>query len=31
MGLGSPISILRTLDETKAREFYAGFLGFTVD
>lgn len=27
----SPIPILRSFDETKAREFYIGFLGFTVD
>jgi uncharacterized glyoxalase superfamily protein PhnB len=25
------IPILRIFDETKAREFYAGFLGFTID
>jgi catechol 2,3-dioxygenase-like lactoylglutathione lyase family enzyme len=25
------IPILRSFDETKAREFYCGFLGFTVD
>ncbi|HZP19255.1 MAG TPA: glyoxalase superfamily protein [Bauldia sp.] len=25
------IPILRSFDETKAREFYLGFLGFTVD
>ena len=31
MRLGSPIPILRTFDEAKAREFYVGFLGFTVD
>jgi catechol 2,3-dioxygenase-like lactoylglutathione lyase family enzyme len=31
MSLGNPIPILRSFDETKAREFYVGFLGFTVD
>lgn len=31
MRLGSPIPILRTFDEATAREFYVGFLGFTVD
>lgn len=25
------VPILRSFDETKAREFYVGFLGFTVD
>jgi catechol 2,3-dioxygenase-like lactoylglutathione lyase family enzyme len=31
MSLGKPIPILRIFDESKAREFYVGFLGFTVD
>ncbi len=31
MNLGTPTPILRILDEAKAREFYCGFLGFTVD
>jgi catechol 2,3-dioxygenase-like lactoylglutathione lyase family enzyme len=31
MTLGKPIPILRSFDETKAKEFYVGFLGFTVD
>jgi catechol 2,3-dioxygenase-like lactoylglutathione lyase family enzyme len=31
MTLGNPIPILRSFDEAKAREFYVGFLGFTVD
>jgi hypothetical protein len=31
MGLSSPTPILRIFDETKAREFYLGFLGFAVD
>jgi catechol 2,3-dioxygenase-like lactoylglutathione lyase family enzyme len=31
MRLGSPIPILRTFDEAKAREFYVDFLGFTMD
>lgn len=31
MRLGSPIPILRTFDQAKAREFYVGFLGFKVD
>jgi len=31
MTLGNPIPILRIFDEAKAREFYVGFLGFTVD
>jgi len=31
MTLGNPIPILRIFDEAKAREFYAGFLGFTID
>lgn len=30
-GLRAPIPILRIFDETRAREFYVGFLGFTVD
>jgi catechol 2,3-dioxygenase-like lactoylglutathione lyase family enzyme len=28
---GAPCPILRIFDEAKAREFYLGFLGFTVD
>jgi hypothetical protein len=31
MPLSSPTPILRIFDETKAREFYVGFLGFAVD
>ena len=31
MNLGKVIPILRTFDETKAREFYVDFLGFKVD
>jgi catechol 2,3-dioxygenase-like lactoylglutathione lyase family enzyme len=31
MRLGSPIPVLRIFDEAKAKEFYVGFLGFTVD
>ena len=27
----SPIPILRSFDETKAKEFYVGFLGFNID
>lgn len=30
MSLGPPTPILRIFDETKAREFYLGFLGFEV-
>lgn len=26
-----PIPIIRSFDETKAKEFYVGFLGFTLD
>ena len=29
--LSQPTPILRSFDETKAREFYVDFLGFTVD
>ena len=29
--VGSPIPILRSFDETKARAFYIDFLGFVVD
>jgi uncharacterized glyoxalase superfamily protein PhnB len=29
--ISQTIPILRIFDETKAREFYVGFLGFTVD
>jgi uncharacterized glyoxalase superfamily protein PhnB len=31
MGLAKTVPILRIFDETKAREFYVDFLGFTVD
>ena len=31
MRLGPPVAVLRSFDEAKAREFYVGFLGFTVD
>jgi uncharacterized glyoxalase superfamily protein PhnB len=31
MKLGKTTPILRIFDEAKAREFYVGFLGFTVD
>ncbi len=31
MEIKSTISILRMFDETKAREYYLGFLAFTVD
>lgn len=31
MSFHGPTPILRVFDEGKAREFYAGFLGFTVD
>ena len=31
MTFGAPTPILRIFDEAKAREFYLGFLGFTVD
>jgi uncharacterized glyoxalase superfamily protein PhnB len=31
MAFGSTTPILRIFDEAKAREFYVGFLGFTVD
>jgi catechol 2,3-dioxygenase-like lactoylglutathione lyase family enzyme len=31
MRLGSPIPILRTFSETKAKEFYVDFLGFRLD
>jgi catechol 2,3-dioxygenase-like lactoylglutathione lyase family enzyme len=31
MHFGSVTPILRIFDEAKAREFYVGFLGFTVD
>lgn len=31
MNLGTVTPILRSFDETKAREFYVDFLGFTVD
>lgn len=31
MPLGHPIPVLRSFDETKAREFYVDFLGFQID
>jgi uncharacterized glyoxalase superfamily protein PhnB len=31
MRVGKTTPILRMFDETKAREFYVGFLGFTID
>jgi len=31
MKLSAPVPILRSFDEAKAREFYADWLGFTVD
>jgi len=31
MKFSSPIPILRSFDEVKAREFYVDFLGFTID
>ena len=31
MKLGTTTPILRIFDEAKAREFYVGFLGFTID
>ena len=31
MKIGSPIPILRSFDEKKAKEFYVGFLDFRVD
>ena len=31
MKLAQPVPILRMLDESKAREFYVGFLGFSID
>lgn len=31
MDFSAPIPILRIFDEEKAREFYIGFLGFSVD
>ncbi len=31
MKLGAPIPVFRSFDETKAKEFYCGFLGFKVD
>lgn len=29
--LSNPIPVFRSFDEDKAREFYCGFLGFTID
>jgi len=31
MALGTPTPILRMFDETKAKQFYCDFLGFSVD
>jgi hypothetical protein len=31
VNFNSPIPILRSFDEAKAKEFYVDFLGFTVD
>jgi catechol 2,3-dioxygenase-like lactoylglutathione lyase family enzyme len=31
MTFGKTVPILRIFDEAKAREFYVGFLGFTID
>ena len=31
MNLSSPIPILRSFDENKAKEFYVDFLGFAID
>jgi uncharacterized glyoxalase superfamily protein PhnB len=31
MRFGPPVPILRIFDETKAKEFYVGFLGFAID
>jgi uncharacterized glyoxalase superfamily protein PhnB len=31
MAFGAPTPVLRMFDESKAKEFYCGFLGFTVD
>ena len=31
MGLGKTTPSLRIFDEAKAKEFYVGFLGFTID
>jgi hypothetical protein len=31
VGMGAPIPVLRSLDETRAREFYVDYLGFTVE
>ncbi len=31
MKFNSPIPILRSFDEVKAKEFYVDFLGFTID
>jgi hypothetical protein len=31
MQLHQPVPVLRMLDEAKAREFYLGFLGFSID
>jgi catechol 2,3-dioxygenase-like lactoylglutathione lyase family enzyme len=30
-GIGTPIPVLRSLDEARAREFYIDYLGFTVE
>lgn len=31
MSVAKTTPILRIFDETKAREFYAGFVGFSID
>ena len=31
MSLGKTITILRSFDETKAKEFYLDFLGYNLD
>jgi hypothetical protein len=30
-GMGAPVPVLRIFDEGRAREFYVGFLGFTIE
>jgi hypothetical protein len=30
-GMGVPIPVLRSFDDVRAREFYLGYLGFTVE
>ena len=31
MNFGTPVPILRSFDEVKAKEFYVDFLGFNID